>query len=402
MSTSPRRSTQRSVLVSGASIAGPALAYWLARHGYRVTVVEKADSLRAGGYPVDIRGTALDVVSRMGLLPRLSEAHVDSRHLTFLAADGATVASIRPETLTGGVEGRDLEVQRQDLAEALYEAACDEAEFVFGDSIATLDDHEGGVDVTFGGGEARTFDLVVGADGIHSHTRGLAFGPEEGYHRYLGSCFAGFTVPNTLGLRHGAVVWNDPGRLVTLYGAGDSDKLIVLMTFESPQPPLDVFHDPFAQRELVASVFADAGWEVPRLLDAMRTADDLFFDVSGQIHLPRWSRGRVALVGDAAHAPSFFSGQGSSLALVGAYALAGELATHTSHLDAFAAYEDGIREFVRRNQAMAEAGRAALVPRTEEELAARNEALLGTSLPSGDEGRVANSALTLPEYAVAR
>ncbi|MFE2842035.1 FAD-dependent monooxygenase [Streptomyces scopuliridis] len=398
MNTAP----ERTVLISGASIAGPALAYWLHRYGFEVTVVEKAPAIRGGGYPIDIRGTALEVVTRMGLLPRLRAAHVDSRKITFIDADGSRVGSVRPEDITGGVEGRDLEVRRGDLADALYDAGRQHVEFLFDDSIATLHDHDGGVDVTFRSGARRTFGLVIGADGLHSHTRSLAFGPEERYHRYLGYCFAGFTMPNHLGLSHEAMMWNVPGRAATLYAVGDGDQVHAFLNFVRPEPPFDAFRDPSAQRDLVAAVFSDDKWEIPRMVATMLTADDLFFDSVSQIHMPRWSTGRVALAGDAAHAPSFLSGQGSSIALVGAYVLAGELASHDSHTAAFAAYEDRTREFVKLNQALATAGGAGVLPRTAEELAQRNNALDDPARLPGDQGRSANSALTLPDYAGAR
>jgi 2-polyprenyl-6-methoxyphenol hydroxylase-like FAD-dependent oxidoreductase len=397
------RSPKRKVLVSGASIAGPALAYWLQRYGFEVTVVEKASTVRGGGYPIDVRGTALDVIDRMGKLPQLRAAHIDTRKISFIGADGAALGSIKPEALTGGVEGRDVEVARGDLADVLHGAVRDEAEFLFEDSIATLQDHEGGVDVTFRGGAQRTFDLVVGADGLHSHTRSLVLGPEEQYHRYLGYCFAGFTMPNHFGLSHEGRVWNVPGKAAALYASGDSEQVHAFLIFTRPEPPFEAFRNPDAQRDLVASVFAGEQWEIPRMVAAMRAADDLFFDVASQIHMPTWSQGRVVLVGDAAHAPSFFSGQGSSIALVGAYVLAGELATRPDHHSAFAAYERGTRGFVELNQALALNGVAGLAPRTAEELALRNAALHASSpLPSGDEGRAANSAFTLPAYAPAR
>ncbi|GAA4499795.1 FAD-dependent monooxygenase [Actinoallomurus oryzae] len=395
------RSPRGTVLISGASIAGPALAFWLDRYGFQVTVVEKAGALRGGGYPIDIRGTALEVVRRMGLLPRLRAAHIDTHKISFLDADGGLIASLRPEVLIGGDEGRDLEVRRGDLAEVLYDAVRDDVEFLFNDSIATLDDREGGVDVTFRGGARRTFDLVVGADGLHSNTRGLVFGPEERFHRYLGYCFAGFTMRNDFDLSHEGVLWSVPGRSAALYAVGDGDELHGFLNFTRPDPPFDAFRKPDAQRELVASVFAGDGWLVPRMTAAMRAADDLFFDVVSQIHMPRWSAGRVALVGDAAYAPSFMTGQGSSIALVGAYMLAGELATRPGHAEAFAAYEDGAREFVEVNQALVTKGNATLFPSTAEAIERRNEALRGlTSLPVGDD-RAEYSALTLPAYAAA-
>ncbi|WP_199442120.1 FAD-dependent monooxygenase [Umezawaea beigongshangensis] len=392
-------SPKRSVLISGASIAGPALAHQLHAHGFEVTVVERASAVRGGGYPIDVRGTAVEVVERMGLLPRLRAAHIDTRHITFLDAGGSVIASVTPEAITGGAAGRDVELPRGELAAALHDAVRDDVEFLFGDSIATLRDDGEHVDVTFRSGLERTFDLVVGADGLHSGTRELIFGPEEPFHRYLDRCFAGFTMPNHLGLSHGGLVLNTPGRAAVLYAPGDSDVLHAFLTFVRSEPPFDAFADPGAQRDLVASVFADGGWEVPRMVEAMRAAPDLFFDVVSQIHLPRWSSGRVALVGDAAHAPSFLSGQGSSIALVGAYVLAGELASTSDHRAAFTAYEARVRPFVERNQALAHAGGARLVPRTAEELALRDEALRAASAaPSGDEEQDVHSSLDLPDH----
>ncbi|GHA48760.1 oxidoreductase [Streptomyces tauricus] len=402
-----RTTGKRNVLISGASIAGPALAYWLHRSGWAVTVVEKAGAPRTGGYPIDIRGTAIEVVRRMGILPRLREAHIDSRRCTFLDADGREVTSVSPSAVAGSVEGQDLEVRRGDLAALLHGLVRDDVEFLFDDSIDTLDgvdtpDQHGeyghGVDVTFRSGRRRTFDLVVGADGMHSHTRELVFGPEEQFHRHLGYCFALFTLPNTFGLSRELVLWNTPGRAAALYAVGGDDELHAFLTFHRPKPPFDVLRDPDAQRELVATTFAGAGWKVPDIVDALRDADDLFFDTAGQIRMPHWSRGRVALVGDAAYAPSFLTGQGSSLALVGAYTLAHALATHRDHSAAFAAHERGTRPFVAMNQALVGEGTATLFPTTARALERRDAMLRDlVTLPS-PPARPAHSALTLPEF----
>ncbi|MFJ5990063.1 FAD-dependent monooxygenase [Lentzea sp. NPDC092896] len=379
-----------SVLISGASIAGPALAFWLRRNGFDVTVVEKSHALRGGGYPIDIRGTALGVVDRMGLLPRLREAHVDTRQITFLDADGGHVASLHPESLIGG-DGTDLEVRRGDLAEILYETVRDDVEFLFDNTIVTMNEHSGGVDVTFRSGLQRTYDHVIGADGLHSTVRALTFGPEEQFHRYLGYCFAGFTLPNHLGLRQEAVMWNEPGRAATLYAVGSNESVHGFLSFARPEAPFGAFRDPQAQRDLVASVFAEDGWEVPGMVKAMREADDLFFDTVSQIRMPRWSSGRVALVGDAAYAPSFLTGQGSSLALVGAYVLAGNMSN-------FDAYERTIRPFVEANQDLVDVGNAELFPGTPEALAARNAALRTRATIPAAPARPEHSALTLPEF----
>ncbi|MEV6997723.1 FAD-dependent monooxygenase [Streptomyces sp. NPDC093982] len=392
-----RTAPRRKVLISGASIAGPALAFWLNRYGFAVTVVEKAGALRGGGYPVDVRGTALEVVRRMGILPRLQDAHVDLRRLTFLQEDGSEVASVNPHTVTGGVAGRDLEVRRGDLTSALYMAVRDDVEFLFNDSIDTLDQSGPGVDVTFRGGGRRTFDMVFGADGLHSRTREFLFGPEEQFHRYLGYSFAGFTMRNTFGLSHEAVLWNTPGRAAVLYAVGDNADVHAFLNFAHPEPPYEAFRNPEAQRNLVTAVFADAGWEVPGMLAAMRDADDLFFDGVSQIRMPRWSSGKVALVGDAAYAPSFLTGQGSSLALVGAYMLAGSLADR-DHAAGFAAYEHNTRQFVTVNQELVGEGDAALFPTTAQALELRNDMLRNLSAMPAAEGRPAHSALTLPEF----
>ncbi|MGW7279401.1 FAD-dependent monooxygenase [Streptomyces sp. NPDC054844] len=386
------------VLISGASIAGPAVAFWLRRYGFAVTVVEKATGPRGGGYPIDVRGTAVEVARRMGILPQLRQAHVDSRRVTFLNADGSEAAVVHPQVVAGGVEGRDVEVPRGDLAEILYGAVRDEVEFVFDDSIDALTDHERGVDVTFRSGVQRTFDLVLGADGLHSRTRELVFGPERQFHRYLGYCFSIFTMPNTFDLSREVLIWNTPGRAAALYAVGDSDELHAFLNFAHPEPPGEALRGPETRCDLVATTFADDGWQIPAMVAAMRHADDAFFDTVSQVHLPRWSSGRVALLGDAAYAPSFLTGQGTSLALAGAYMLAGSLAAHRDHTAAFAAYERDTRGFVELNQAQAGAGDAALFPTTAEALEKRNSRLRALTVLPPDTGRPAHTALTLPEH----
>ncbi|MFI6638426.1 FAD-dependent monooxygenase [Streptomyces sp. NPDC050504] len=392
-----RKTPRGTVLVSGASIAGPAVAFWLRRYGFAVTVVEKAAGLRGGGYPIDVRGTAVEVARRMGILPRLREAHVESRRLTFLDADGGVVAAVHPQAVAGGVEGHDVEVPRGELAQALHGAVRDDVEFVFGDFVDALAQHPHGVDVTFRSGARRTFDLVLGADGLHSRTRRLAFGPERRFHRHLGYCFAVFAMPNTFGLSHEALIWNTPGRAAMLYAVKDSGELHAFLNFASPEPPHGALRDPEAGRDLVTAAFAHDGWEVPAMVAALRRAPDPFFDTVGQIRMPRWSDGRVALLGDAAYAPSFLTGQGSSLALVGAYLLARSLAAHRDHTAAFAAYERDARGFVELNQDQVGEGDAALFPTTAEALDERNARLRTlTTLPRAPENP-AHSALALPD-----
>lgn len=394
MTSPPSPASRGTVLISGASIAGPALAYWLCRGGYDVTVVEKAGAPREGGYPIDVRGPAVDVVRRMGVLPRLREASVAMSRFTFLAADGHEVASLGASAAR---DGQDLEVARGELTAALHAAVPGDVEFLFADAIATLEQDEDGVDVTFRSGQQRRFDVVIGADGMHSHTRQLVLGPEEQFHRHLGFTFAVFTMPNLLGLSRELMVWNTPGRAAALYATGGAeDDLHAFLNFHGAAPSLEVLRDLEAQRELVSAVYAGAGWEVPTILQAMRGADDVFFDTVGQIRMPRWSRGRVALVGDAAYAPSLLTGQGTSLALVGAYMLADALARESDHEAAFRAYERDTRDFVTQNQAIVDNDGSSFFPLTADALARRNAALHGRDTMPPAAGRAAYSALTLP------
>ncbi|MGW4058171.1 FAD-dependent monooxygenase [Amycolatopsis sp. NPDC004747] len=387
------------VLISGASIAGPALAFWLRQAGFAVTVVEKAAALRVGGYPIDIRGTALDAVDRMGILPRLQDLHISTRRLTFLDADGGEIASLVPDAVIGGIEGEDLEIRRGDLIRTLYDLVRDDVEVRFGDTVETLTDHGEGVDVTFRGGRAERYDLVIGADGLHSRTRELAFGDEAPFHHYLGYCFAGFTMPNDFGLVREGLTWSTPGKGAALYAVLDSEEVHGFLVSARPEPPMEAFRNPGAQRDLIAHTFEGEGWEIPRMVAAMREADDLFFDVISQIRMPRWSSGRVALVGDAAHAPSFLTGQGTSLALVGAYVLGHALATIPDHTAAFAAYEHRVRGFVEANQALVTEGQVTLFPATAEALERRNAALRQfTEVPRAPKPE--HSALTLPDFPV--
>ncbi|MFB0620394.1 FAD-dependent monooxygenase [Streptomyces sp. AGS-58] len=397
MTETHNHNRNRSVLVSGASIAGPAIAYWLHRYGFDVTIVEKAGTVRGGGYPIDIRGTAVEAVRRMGLLPQLQKVHVNTQRITFLKAGGGTVAALRPESMAIGADG-DLEVRRGDLTEILYDAVRDSVEFMFNDSIAALDDRPDGIEVTFRSGARRTFDVVIGADGLHSNTRRLILGPEERFHHYLGACFAGFTLPNHLGLSSEGLLWNTPGRSAALYAVGSRQDVFGLLTFRRSDPPFDAFRNPDAQRELLASTFPDDSWEIPRVVAEMRTAEDLFFDIVSQIRMPRWSVNRVALVGDAAYAPSFLTGQGTSLALVGAYVLAGELAADADHAKAFDAYEEVMRPFVTLNQALANEGDTELFPATEQALQQRNAALRALSALPTERPHAEYSALALPSY----
>ncbi|MFI5524052.1 FAD-dependent monooxygenase [Streptomyces platensis] len=356
------RTSPRTVLISGASIAGPALAHWLHRYGFAVTVVERAPELRTGGYKVDIRGAAVEVAERMGILADIQRASTDMRTGAYVNDDGKRIATL-PAALFGARVGRDDEIMRGDLARILYERTRADVEYVFGDSITSLteraDHGRGGVDVTFERGAPRRFDLAVGADGVHSNVRRLAFGPEEQFARHLGAYISAFSMPNELGLDREELYHAVPGRLSCVYSSAGDPAAKGLLTFRSPRLSYD-HRQPDRQLALLEAAFKDVGvrpsggWtQIPRLLEAARAADDFYFDGLQLIEMDRWSRGRVVLLGDAAHCASPASGQGTGMALVGAYVLAGELAAGRGPEEAFDRYEREMRGYVAVNHALA-------------------------------------------------
>lgn len=342
------------ILISGASIAGPALAYWLRHHGFRPTVLERAPQIRPGGQAIDVRGAALDVVARMGLLAEVRAAGTRMRGMSIVDGDGHELMRNTEATLTGGrIDSPDVELMRDDLAHLLHTATRDGVEYVFDDTITGLDEDATGVAVRFARGAPRRFDLVIGADGLHSNVRRLAFGPESRFIRHLGTYLAIFSVENFLELDHWQMYHHTAEAMVGIYSARDNREARAMLGFGSPPLEFD-FRDIARQKQLVAEKFAGVGWITPRLLAAMATAPDFYLDSMSQIYLERWSQGRVALVGDAACCSSPMSGQGSSVALVGAHVLAGELAAaRGDHVAGFAAYEAAMRPYVALNQQLA-------------------------------------------------
>ncbi|WP_432931460.1 FAD-dependent monooxygenase [Microbispora sp. CA-135349] len=350
--------TNRSVLISGASVAGPALAYWLHRHGFTPTVVERAPALRDGGYAVDFRGEAhLSILRRMGVLDAVERARTGMGSMSYVNSTGRPVAELPADLFSG-----DVEILRGDLARILYDATKEHTEYVFGDSVTSLTEDADGVTVTFERGEPRRFDLVIGADGLHSTTRRLAFGPEEDYVRHLGLYCAIFTTGNHLGLDHTGHAYRTANKLVAMYSARRNAEAKAVFYFGSPLLDLDR-RDVARQQAVLAERFTGNGWQSDRLLRDMRVAPDFYFDSVGQVHMDSWTRGRVALVGDAAYCPSSLSGMGSGLALVGAYVLAGELAAaRGDHRVAFARYEREMREYAEGCQKMGDGVAKLMVP----------------------------------------
>ncbi|SCL24825.1 2-polyprenyl-6-methoxyphenol hydroxylase [Micromonospora rhizosphaerae] len=396
----------RNVLISGAGIAGPALAWWLRRHGFHSTVVERAPSARPGGQAVDIRGTAREVLERMGLTARVRAECVAERGMAYVAADGAVTCRMPVHAFDGEGIVAEIEIERGDLARLLYEETRAEVDYLFDDSIETLIQTDDGVRVTFERSAPRTFDLVVGADGVHSRTRALAFGPESAYLRPLGAYLAYFTTPYAED-EGWFLLHNAPGGRVVGTRPTRGGRTSALFSFVSP--PLDVDRrDVAEQQRILADQFADVGWRTSELLAAMPAARDFYFDIYGQVRMDRWSRGRVALLGDAAWCPSPLTGQGTSLSLVGAYVLAGELAAaEGDHTVAFARYEEALRDHVRRGQELPGGGVSGFLPASRAAIWLRGQSM--RAMTSRPLRRLAARAffskadgLSLPEYAASR
>jgi len=335
-------------LVVGASIAGPATAFWLVRAGYEVTVVEQSAGLREGGNGVDIRSEALAVVERMGLLPAVRAKALFTKGLRFVDRNDRERARMPVAKMEAMVRSEDIEIKRGDLAEILYQATQASVEYLFGTTITSIVSHETHVDVGLSTGTMQKFDVVVGADGLHSRVRHLAFGPERAFVRFKNHYFAFSNTAAPFGLTEWTTFYNEPGRSASVFRpASGPDHLNFI--FRRDIPLAYDFRDVPAQRLLLRDAFTGMGWHVAALLDAFDRADDFYFDSISQVHLPVWSNGRVVLVGDAAYCASPASGAGAMLALTGAYRLAGALAQGVT-TPALAAYEAAQRPLVDAKQ----------------------------------------------------
>ena len=362
--------TIQEILISGAGIAGTAAAYWLRHAGFGVTVVERAAAPRPGGQTVDLRGAGRTVVERMGLLDQIRAMTVGQRGIAWVDSSGQRRAEMPVEAFGGRGIVSDDEILRGDLAAILYEAAQTGVSYLFDDTITALQQDMNGVLVNFEKAAPRRFDLVVGADGLHSVTRRLAFGAEPEALQPLGLLNAWFTVPAEIELDDWYLMYNAPGGRVISIRPGrlateQKAALSVRSTESLERGDID------SQIDLLERHFADAGWEAPRLLRAARTAPDFYLDSMGQIRLDRWSRGRVVLLGDAGYCPSPLSGLGTSLALVGAYILAGELAASNEATteevaisNAFDRYENRMRPYVEQGQELPPGGVDGYAPRS--------------------------------------
>lgn len=385
------------VLISGAGIAGQTLAYWLARHGFRPTVVERSAELPSGGQGVDIRDQAVEVAERMGIMPRVRAMAADVAGMRFVAADGRETAHIDTDAIKEKNDSGEAEIMRGDLVALLHEINTGAVEYRFADSIDELVQDDSGITVTFGSGVTERYDLVVGADGLHSAVRRLAFGPETDHVRHLDHYAAFGNADASLGPDRRITVYNTPGRMAGIYRSGAHSQAKAYFAFRSPRIDYD-YHDPADARRIMREQFgSETDWRVPELLAGALADPNLYFDSLAQVRMKTWAAGRVVLVGDAAFCASPVSGAGAELSITGAYRLAGELAAAGGdYRTAFPRYEQAHRGLVDRKQKIGPNLRL-LVPRTRPGITVRN---IVTRLPlAGMERIMAPKAdAPLPDY----
>lgn len=339
-------SESKKVLISGASIAGPTLAYWLAEYGFDVTVVERASALRLGGQNIDVNGPARKVVRKMGIEDAIRAANTSEAGLQFIGQDGE-VAGAFPKD--GSVSGtRELEILRGDLVNILYNRTKQAVNYRFGDSITGLDQRADDVTVAFASGKTETFQLVIAADGVRSSTRRLVFGDEPVF-KYLGLYTAYLTIPRQENDNNWWRWYTAVDRRVLMLRPDNQGTIRASVAFLEDEGAYEKLSTD-EQKTLLKTKLTGAGWEADRISQAIGETEDVYFDKVGQIKAPHWADGRVAMVGDAAYCPTPISGKGTTLAMVGAYILAGELSRNERYQDAFAAYEKIMRPYVEAVQ----------------------------------------------------
>lgn len=338
------------VLISGAGPAGLTAACWLKRYGYNPTIVERAPSLLVGGYKIDVRGAALQVIKQMGIHDAVVAARTDMQGAQLVDKEGNVLERMSGDDF-GHRVGGDLEIVRGTLCQILRDH-LGEVEILFGDTIQGITQSSNNTQVQFTKNGVREFDCVIGADGLHSNVRRIAFGEESRFLRDLGLYLCVYSVPNYLKLDRMEIQYSEIGRIAAIWSSRGDANAKSCFGFAAPSLQIGL-HDRLQQQQALKTVYEGIGWEVPRLLEMMPTASDWYFDKAAQINMPRWSQGRVVLVGDAAYCASPMSGQGTSLALIGAYVLAGELAAASgAYAAAFAEFENVMRPFVEANQTL--------------------------------------------------
>jgi 2-polyprenyl-6-methoxyphenol hydroxylase-like FAD-dependent oxidoreductase len=392
---------RKTVLICGAGIAGPTLAFWLRAGGFEPTLIERAPGLRSGGYVVDFWGLGYEVAQRMGLATDINRVGYHVREMRIVSDRGRRVAGFGTSVFDELTDGRFITLARSDLSQILFERISGNTQVMFGEEIIGLEDHADGVQVRFKHAEERCFDLVVGADGLHSQVRRLRFGSQERFEKPLGYFVAAFELSGYRPRNDDVYVMHgEPGRMFGRFALHD-DRTLFLFVFTADFDATSVLSDIKAQRTLLRSRYGEGDSECARAVDRLG-AQRLYFDRVSQIRMQSWSQGRIALIGDAAFCPSLAAGQGAALAMTAAYVLAGELTrSGGAHVEAFERYESLLRPFITAKQSSAERLAAAFAPRTRWGLFLRNQTIRACAIPGlarRSFGRDIVDTLKLPDY----
>lgn len=390
----------RDILISGAGIGGPTLAYWLRQYGFNPTLVERSPSFRTGGYIIDFWGLGFEVAEKMNILPALRERGYIADEVRVLNADGQKVGGFEAEIFRSTLGDRYISILRSDLAEVIFEKTKQEVEMIFSDSISTLREDADGVEVCFHNSAPRHFDLVIGADGLHSNVRNLVFGSEELFEKKLGYYAAAFSTEGYRPRNAGVYVcYSVPGKQLARF-ALRNDRTVFFLIFTAKQR--NKLKETGDAKQIIEHVFGNTCWESQAFLDELHASTDLYFDSVSQICMPSWSKGRIALTGDAAYCPSLLAGQGAALAMLGSYVLASELKmADGDYVTAFGHYERLLKPFILKKQKGAERIGAWFAPRSAAGVFVRNEITKLFSIPAVGN-LIINSAveddILLPDY----
>jgi 2-polyprenyl-6-methoxyphenol hydroxylase-like FAD-dependent oxidoreductase len=324
------------VLISGGGIAGLTLAYWLHQYNITPVVIERANEIRRDGHAIDFFGTGYDVACRMGLIDRLAARQLPFEGFVYVNKDGKPIARMDAALIRAFSDGKYMGLMHTTLGEVLYEALEGSVEVRFGRWLVAVEPGPDAVEVTFNDGTSESFDLLIGADGVHSATRALVFGPEEQFSRYLGYTIACYPLVDRYGIGQTVQMYSEPGRMVTVYCTPQANDLLLFFMYQAARKE----HVPREQRlARLREVFAGMGWLTEQFLADVSPSQNVFMDAVIQIQMPTWHQGRVALVGDACDCPTLLSGQGASVAMGGAYLLARALHESADYQQAFRRYE---------------------------------------------------------------
>lgn len=363
----------KNILISGAGIAGTTLAFWLKKFGFEPTIIETAPALREGGHAIDFMGAGFDVAEKMGIVEALRSVDINFSKLVFVDGNNQERGSMNYAQIKKYLGGRAFTLYRSDLAKIIYQSIDGGVGVIFGDSISSVRQDDKDIVVTFKSGATRRFDLLLGADGLHSNVRRLVFGDEAQFEKYYGYYTSSFTIDKRILDNEAFAMYNEPYKQVAVFTRG-ADKTTAFFIFSSPEKLSYPHHDMQMQKQILKSVFEDCGWKCPELLAQIDTTSDFYFDSVSQIKMDSWSSGRISLVGDAGYCPSLLSGKGSTLAMAGAYILAGELKeAKGDYKTAFARYEILFKPFMEKKQKAAQMFARFFVPKSNAGIWLRNK-----------------------------